>query len=238
MGEGVLSIQSSEKVTSISLPPTPPYHTVEFQLEVLCLIPSALDRPANERLTNGEVRHRPRSYSHPDTPMAAIDQRVRPERSNHLLMLSSVVCMSSDVGSSLRCPSTVPGPSTPRCCLSPSTSPSRPNTLCSPPAAGEPKDRGGGRSSRGGLIKRSRCLIRPHRKYIQVCVQNVSDVSFTLAEVKLTEKQHEALELQCLNTKTKQVSRRRTWDAAGSVWDCCSGMFEAGERCVCAASLQ
>lgn len=77
VGESVLSIQSSEKVTSISLPPTPPYHTLEFQLEVLCVIPSGTDRPANERLTNGEVRHRPRSYSHPDTPMTAIDQRVR-----------------------------------------------------------------------------------------------------------------------------------------------------------------
>lgn len=77
MGESTLSIQSSEKVTSISLPPAPPYHTLEFQLEVLCIIPSGADRPANERLTNGEVRHRPRSYSHPDTPMTAIDQRVR-----------------------------------------------------------------------------------------------------------------------------------------------------------------
>lgn len=77
MGESILSIQSSEKVTSISLPPTPPYHTLEFKLEVLCVIPSGTDHPNNERLTNGEVRHRPRSYSHPDTPMTAIDQRVR-----------------------------------------------------------------------------------------------------------------------------------------------------------------
>ncbi len=85
VGESVLSIQSSEKVTSISLPPTPPYHTLEFQLEVLCVIPSGSDRPANERLTNGEVRHRPRSYSHPDTPMTAIDQRVRPSNKYTLL---------------------------------------------------------------------------------------------------------------------------------------------------------
>ncbi|KAJ4933643.1 hypothetical protein JOQ06_030467 [Pogonophryne albipinna] len=76
VGESALSIQSSEKVTSISLPATPPYHTLEFQLEVLCIIPSGSDHPPNERLTNGEVRHRPRSYSHPDTPMTAIDQRM------------------------------------------------------------------------------------------------------------------------------------------------------------------
>lgn len=76
VGESVLSIQSSKKVTSISLPTTPPYHSLEFKLEVLCVIPSGTDHPNNERLTNGEVRHRPRSYSHPNTPMTAIDQRV------------------------------------------------------------------------------------------------------------------------------------------------------------------
>lgn len=86
VGESVLSIQSSEKVTSISLPPTPPYHTLEFQLEVLCVIPSGTDRPGAERLTNGEVRHRPRSYSHPDTPMTAIDQRVRWRHRNKFLL--------------------------------------------------------------------------------------------------------------------------------------------------------
>lgn len=77
LGESILSIQSSEKVTSISLPPTPPYHTLEFHLEVLCVIPSGPEQHANEWLTNGEVRHRPRSYSLPDTPMTAIDLRVR-----------------------------------------------------------------------------------------------------------------------------------------------------------------
>lgn len=39
-------------------------------------------------------------------------------------------------------------------------------------------------------------------------MQNVSDVNFALAEVKLTEKQHASLELQSLNTKTQQVSRK------------------------------
>ncbi len=99
VGESVLSIQSSEKVTSISLPPTPPYHTLEFQLEVLCVIPSGTDRPANERLTNGEVRHRPRSYSHPDTPMTAIDQRVSTHAVNFLelqQLINSSISLSND----------------------------------------------------------------------------------------------------------------------------------------------
>lgn len=135
IGESVLSIQSSEKVTSISLPPTPPYHTLEFQLEVLCVIPSGADRPANERLTNGEVRHRPRSYSHPDTPMTAIDQRVRSLKQSRCEIFTRRrgfnQVLNLEPSPLLRCPSTVPGPSTPRCWPSPSTSPSRPNTRCS-----------------------------------------------------------------------------------------------------------
>uniref|UniRef100_A0A669EMW0 Trafficking protein particle complex subunit 10 n=1 Tax=Oreochromis niloticus TaxID=8128 RepID=A0A669EMW0_ORENI len=146
-----LSIQSSEKVTSISLPPAPPYHTLEFQLEVLCIIPSGADRPANERLTNGEVRHRPRSYSHPDTPMTAIDQRM------------SIDCPWSIYSTLLALTFYIP------------------------------------------FKTKHSLLSAGNRKYIQVCVQNVSDVNFTLAEVKLTEKQHASLELQSLNTKTQQL---------------------------------
>uniref|UniRef100_A0A669F731 Trafficking protein particle complex subunit 10 n=1 Tax=Oreochromis niloticus TaxID=8128 RepID=A0A669F731_ORENI len=151
VGESTLSIQSSEKVTSISLPPAPPYHTLEFQLEVLCIIPSGADRPANERLTNGEVRHRPRSYSHPDTPMTAIDQRM------------SIDCPWSIYSTLLALTFYIP------------------------------------------FKTKHSLLSAGNRKYIQVCVQNVSDVNFTLAEVKLTEKQHASLELQSLNTKTQQL---------------------------------
>uniref|UniRef100_A0AAX7UZ35 Trafficking protein particle complex 10 n=1 Tax=Astatotilapia calliptera TaxID=8154 RepID=A0AAX7UZ35_ASTCA len=151
VGESTLSIQSSEKVTSISLPPAPPYHTLEFQLEVLCIIPSGADRPANERLTNGEVRHRPRSYSHPDTPMTAIDQRM------------SIDCPWSIYSTLLALTFYIP------------------------------------------FKTKHSLLSAGNRQYIQVCVQNVSDVNFALAEVKLTEKQHASLELQSLNTKTQQL---------------------------------
>uniref|UniRef100_A0A1A8MMX0 Trafficking protein particle complex 10 n=2 Tax=Nothobranchius pienaari TaxID=704102 RepID=A0A1A8MMX0_9TELE len=151
VGESVLSIQSSEKVTSISLPPTPPYHTLDFQLEVLCIIPSGLEQPANERLTNGEIRHRPRSYSHPDTPMTAIDQRM------------SIDCPWSIYSTLLTLTFFIP------------------------------------------FKTKHSLLSAGNRKYIQVCVQNMSDMNFTLAEVKLTEKQHASLELQSFNTKTHQL---------------------------------
>ncbi|MED6258483.1 hypothetical protein ATANTOWER_008035, partial [Ataeniobius toweri] len=151
VGESALSIQSSDKVTSISIPPTPPYHVLEFHLEVLCIIPSGSDRPTNERLTNGEVRHRPRRYSHPDTPMTAIDQRM------------SIDCPWSIYSTLLALTFYIP------------------------------------------FKTKHSLLSAGNRKYIQVCVQNMSDMNFTLAEVKLTEKQHLSLELQSFNTKTNQL---------------------------------
>uniref|UniRef100_A0A672Y8I7 Trafficking protein particle complex 10 n=1 Tax=Sphaeramia orbicularis TaxID=375764 RepID=A0A672Y8I7_9TELE len=134
----VLSIQSSEKVTSISLPSTPPYHTLEFQLEVLCIIPSGSDmgRPELKRLFD-EV--------HCVFPQMSID------------------CPWSIYSTLLALTFYIP------------------------------------------FKTKHSLLSAGNRKYIQVCVQNVSDVNFTLAEVKLTEKQHASLELQSLNTKTQQL---------------------------------
>lgn len=53
-------------------------------------------------------------------------------------------------------------------------------------------------------------LIWHPRKYIQVCVQNVSDVNFKLADMKLSEKQHTSLELRSLNIKKQQVKTGKT----------------------------
>uniref|UniRef100_A0AAY4BYE3 Trafficking protein particle complex subunit 10 n=1 Tax=Denticeps clupeoides TaxID=299321 RepID=A0AAY4BYE3_9TELE len=75
-GENTLSIHSSEKVTSISLPPTLPYHTLLFHLEVLCHIPTSPARPESERLTNGEVRYRTKSHVCHNSGMASVDQKV------------------------------------------------------------------------------------------------------------------------------------------------------------------
>ncbi|XP_063812973.1 trafficking protein particle complex subunit 10 isoform X1 [Pseudophryne corroboree] len=46
---GALSIHRSDKVTSISLPPVPAYHLMEFELDVLSLLPEG------GQLVNGEV---------------------------------------------------------------------------------------------------------------------------------------------------------------------------------------
>uniref|UniRef100_A0A8C7RK77 Trafficking protein particle complex 10 n=1 Tax=Oncorhynchus mykiss TaxID=8022 RepID=A0A8C7RK77_ONCMY len=133
VGERALSVQSSEKVTSISLPPTPPYHTLEFQLEVLCHIPPTPFKPDIERLTNGEVRHRPKSHSQADSGMIHIDQKV------------SIDCPWSIYSTLISLTFYVP------------------------------------------FKAKHSILSAGKRKYIQVCLQNVSDTNFQLADPVLTE---------------------------------------------------
>ncbi|KAM5127063.1 trafficking protein particle complex subunit 10-like [Mantella aurantiaca] len=65
---GALSIHQSEKVTSISLPPAPPYHHMEFELDAVCLLPEA------GRLLNGEVQRRGNDRQDPRGNMT--EQRV------------------------------------------------------------------------------------------------------------------------------------------------------------------
>uniref|UniRef100_A0A673ZCZ5 Trafficking protein particle complex subunit 10 n=1 Tax=Salmo trutta TaxID=8032 RepID=A0A673ZCZ5_SALTR len=147
-----LSVQSSEKVTSISLPPTPPYHTLEFQLEVLCHIPPTPFKPDIERLTNGEVRHRPKSHSHADNGMINIDQKV------------SIDCPWSIYSTLISLTFYVP------------------------------------------FKAKHSILSAGKRKYIQVCLQNVSDTNFHLVDPVLTERQPTTpVELLSLNAKTQQT---------------------------------
>ncbi|KAG5833739.1 hypothetical protein ANANG_G00279070 [Anguilla anguilla] len=152
VGESVLSIQSSEKVTSMSLPPTPPYHTLEFQLEVLCHIPSAPPRPENERLTNGQLHLRTKSGNHTSAGMATIDQKI------------SIDCPWSIYSTLVALTFHIP------------------------------------------FKAKHSLLSAGKRKYIQVCVQNVSEMNFHLLEEKLEERHQVAkLELRSLNSKTKKV---------------------------------
>ncbi|XP_077392454.1 trafficking protein particle complex subunit 10 isoform X2 [Festucalex cinctus] len=188
VSQSTLSVQSSDKVTSISLPPTPPYHTLEFHLEVLCLIPLG---PANERLTNGEVRHRPRSYSHPDTAMTAVDQRM------------SIDCPWSIYSTLLTLTFHIP-------------------------------------------FKTEHSLLSAgNRKYIQVCVRNVSDCDFTLAQVKLAEKGQQdregqrwraPLEMRSLNGAAQQLLCSK--QSAYCVWEAtCKDDLPSSLECVFSASF-
>uniref|UniRef100_A0A3B3RF46 Trafficking protein particle complex subunit 10 n=1 Tax=Paramormyrops kingsleyae TaxID=1676925 RepID=A0A3B3RF46_9TELE len=147
----VLSIQSSEKVTSISLPLTPPYHTVEFQLVVLCHVPAGPVRPDPERLTNGEPWHRPRSRLRTHSGMIALDQKI------------SIDCPWSIYSTLVALTFYIP------------------------------------------FKAKHSLLSAGKRKYVQVCLQNVSDMNFQLAEQNLMLQQElPMLRLRSLNGQTKQ----------------------------------
>ncbi|XDV51112.1 hypothetical protein PO909_020054 [Leuciscus waleckii] len=150
--ESALSIQSSEKVTSISLPLTPPYHTLEFLLDVLCHIPACPARGESDHLTNGQISHRSRSRTRFTSGSALIDQKV------------SVDCPWSIYSTLVSLSFHVPF-----------------------------------------KVKHS-LLSVGRRKFIQVCLQNVSDTKFQLTNRGLTENQHTpSLELLSLNTEAHSV---------------------------------
>lgn len=152
VSEAVLSIQASQKVTSICLPLTPPYHTLEFHLEVLCHIPSSPARAETERLTNGEIRHRPRSRTRFNSGMASIDQKI------------SIDCPWSIYSTLISL------------------------TFYTPFRA------------------KHSLLSAGKRKYIQVCLENLSNTNFRLANQTLVEHQRApSLELLSLNSKSPQL---------------------------------
>ncbi|XP_018595482.1 trafficking protein particle complex subunit 10 isoform X2 [Scleropages formosus] len=152
VAETTLSMQSSEKVTSVSLPLAPPYHSVEFQLEVQCHIPAGPVRPESERLTNGEPWHRARSRQRTSSGMSVVDQKI------------SIDCPWSIYSTLVALTFYIP-------------------------------------------FKAKHLLLSSgKRKYIQVCLQNVSDMNFHVSDQQLAERQQSSsLWLQSLNAKAKQL---------------------------------
>lgn len=77
ISESSLRIQSSEKITSISLPVAPAYHVIEFELEVMYL-PSATESAVEkENTTNKENHRKNKEKQKQDNCMATVDQKVR-----------------------------------------------------------------------------------------------------------------------------------------------------------------
>ncbi|MBN3316830.1 TPC10 protein, partial [Atractosteus spatula] len=152
MGENGLSIQSSEKVTSITLPLTSTYHMVEFELEVMCHIPSILPKATDsDRLTNGELYRRAKSKCKTESHMASIDQKM------------SIDCPWSIYSTLVALTFYIP------------------------------------------FKSQHSLLSAGMRKYIQVCMKNMSDMNFHLLNHCLTEKQkNTTLELVPVNVKPQQ----------------------------------
>ncbi|XP_053553138.1 trafficking protein particle complex subunit 10-like, partial [Bombina bombina] len=67
MTHSPFGIQRSDKVTSISLPPTPPYHLMEFELDVMCLFPEG------GHLLNGEFPQRGKEHNDTTEQRVSVD---------------------------------------------------------------------------------------------------------------------------------------------------------------------
>ncbi|XP_029433678.1 trafficking protein particle complex subunit 10 isoform X2 [Rhinatrema bivittatum] len=146
--ESTLTIQSSEKVTSIVLPVAPAYHVIEFELEVICHLPTEITEGTG--LINGEVP-RSRDRQRNENCMATTDQKI------------SIDCPWSIYSTIIVLTFSIP-------------------------------------------FKAEHSLLSAgRRKYIQVCVQNLSDLRFQLLDNSLRDCFDCAdLQLMPLNAKLQQ----------------------------------
>ncbi|XP_038615987.1 trafficking protein particle complex subunit 10 isoform X2 [Tachyglossus aculeatus] len=145
-----LMIQSSEKVTSISLPVAPAYHVIEFELEVIYL-PSVPTAGESEMQGNKEPQRKNKEKQITEDCMVTVDQKV------------SIDCPWSIYSTIIALTFSIPFKAT--------------HSLLS---AGK-------------------------RKYIQVCVQNLSELGFQLSHSNLREATNSpGLKLMPLNTKAQQ----------------------------------
>ncbi|XP_036207280.1 trafficking protein particle complex subunit 10 isoform X4 [Myotis myotis] len=148
-----LRVQSSDKVTSISLPAAPAYHMIEFELEVLSLpsAPAAGGEEGSTMLGMTEAQRNPKDTQKADHCMATTDHKV------------SIECPWSIYSTVIALTFSVPFKTT-HAVLSAGT-----------------------------------------RKYIQVCVQNLSELDFRLSDSDLVDTGDSTdLQLLPLNTKSQQ----------------------------------
>ncbi|XP_010217051.1 PREDICTED: trafficking protein particle complex subunit 10 [Tinamus guttatus] len=152
ISESSLRIQSSEKITSISLPVTPAYHVIEFELEVMYL-PSTPE-PAVERdnTVNKEACRKSKEKQKPDSHMVTVDQKV------------TIDCPWSIYSTIIAL------------------------TFCIP------------------FNAKHSLLSAGKRKYVQVCVENLSELCFQLSENSLKNSANcTDLQLVSLNPDSQQV---------------------------------
>ncbi|XP_036299608.1 trafficking protein particle complex subunit 10 isoform X4 [Pipistrellus kuhlii] len=149
-----LRVQSSDKVTSISLPAAPAYHMIEFELEVLSLpsAPAAGGEGESTMLGMSEAQRKPKDTQKAGHCMATTDHKV------------SIECPWSIYSTVIALTFSVPFRTT-HAVLSAGT-----------------------------------------RKYIQVCVQNLSELDFRLSDSDLIDTGDSTdLQLLPLNTKSQQT---------------------------------
>nr|XP_028583150.1 trafficking protein particle complex subunit 10 [Podarcis muralis] len=148
--EASLMIQSSEKITSISLPVAPAYHVIAFELEVLYLPSTSVSVLENENLVSKELQKKSKEEMSCNR-MATIDQKV------------TIDCPWSIYSTIIALTFSIP------------------------------------------FTAKHSLLSAGKRKYIQVCVQNMSDISFKLSDSSLKSSGVcTDLSLDPLNSKAEQ----------------------------------
>lgn len=146
-----LRVQSSDKVTSISLPAAPAYHMIEFELEVLSLPSAPVTGGESNVLGMAEPQKKHKDKQKADHRMATTDHKV------------SIDCPWSIYSTVIALTFSVPFRTT-HALLSAGT-----------------------------------------RKYVQVCVQNLSELDFELSDSSLVDTGDSAdLQLVALNTASQQ----------------------------------
>ncbi|XP_053165600.1 trafficking protein particle complex subunit 10 [Hemicordylus capensis] len=149
--EASLTIQSSEKITSISLPLAPAYHVIAFELEVLYLPSTPVCMMENENLVSKELQRKSKEKESSHNYMATIDQKV------------TIDCPWSIYSTIIALTFSIP------------------------------------------FKAKHSLLSAGKRKYIQVCVQNMSEISFHLSDSNLKSSGSDTeLSLESLNSITEQ----------------------------------
>ncbi|XP_058041500.1 trafficking protein particle complex subunit 10 isoform X1 [Ahaetulla prasina] len=151
VSEASLTVQSSEKITSISLPMIPAYHVITFELEVLYSPSVPICMMENENLSSKECRKKGKEKETSYNSMATIDQKV------------TIDCPWSIYSTIISLTFSVP-------------------------------------------FKAKHSLLSAGiRKYIQVCVQNMSEICFQFSDNNLKSSDiYKDLSLQPLNPKAEQ----------------------------------
>ncbi|POI35926.1 hypothetical protein CIB84_000324 [Bambusicola thoracicus] len=154
ISESSLRIQSSEKITSISLPVAPAYHVIEFELEVMYLPSATESAEEGENTTNKEVQRKNKEKQKLDNCMATVDQKV------------TIDCPWSIYSTIIAL------------------------TFCIP------------------FNAKHSLLSAGKRKYVQVCIQNLSELCFQLSDNSLKNiADCTDLQLVPLNPESQQVKR-------------------------------
>ncbi|XP_074851443.1 trafficking protein particle complex subunit 10 isoform X2 [Carettochelys insculpta] len=164
VSESSLLIQSSEKITSITLPVAPAYHVIEFELEVIYLPSTPTASVESENQINKELHGKSKEKQKTDNCMATVDHKV------------TIDCPWSIYSTIIALTFSVP------------------------------------------FNAKHSLLSAGKRKYIQVCVQNLSELCFQLSDNNLKNFGN-CIDLQLLPLKPESQQHIHSKQSVFFVWE-------------------